>query len=109
MNFFSDVVLNGVDASTNQTSGSIKASLTVLASVQAVVSGTAVGTLKLQASNDITNATNWSDVPSASVAISGAGTYLIPKTELCHSFIRVVYTSTSGVGTLSATLAVKNY
>ena len=62
--------------------------------------------MKLQASNDeqpdLRNAgwvpTNWSDISGATVAISGAGAFLIPKTDLCYQWVRVVYTN-SGTGT----------
>lgn len=70
----------------------------------------AAGTLRLQASNDIAGMdghpgppTNWSDIPSASVVASGAGAFLIPKTDLCYQWIRAIYTNT-GTGTFSVVL-----
>lgn len=71
----------------------------------ATVGAGAAGTLKLQASNDESEAsnfvpTNWSDIPSASVAVSGAGAFLIPKTDLCYQWVRLVYTNT-GSGSIS--------
>ncbi len=77
-------------------------------SVQIVATGAAVGTLQLQASNDDSEAanfvpTNWANVPSASVAVSGAGVYLIPNTEVCYQWLRVTYTNT-GSGTISVTM-----
>lgn len=63
----------------------------------------AAGTLKMQASNDEpadgSAPTNWADIPSATVAVSGAGTVLIPKTDLCYQWVRFVYTN-SGTGTI---------
>ena len=74
-------------------------------SVQLAATGSAAGTMKLQASNDESNAsgfvpTNWSDISGATVSVSGAGAFLIPKTDLCYQWVRVVYTN-SGTGTIS--------
>ena len=74
-------------------------------SAQIAATGAAAGTLKLQASNDDFTAGNtppvhWSDIPSASIVVSGAGAFLIPKTELCYQWVRLVYTN-SGTGTIS--------
>lgn len=69
-------------------------------SAQAVVGGaSAAGTMKLQVSNDyvdnpqVVAPSNWSDVTGASVSVSGAGVYLIPKTEVCYNWARFVFTS----------------
>lgn len=80
-------------------------------SVQMVCTGSAAGTLKVQASNDTrpgalpsqVTPTNWSDIPSATVTVTGAGTYLIPKIDICYQYIRLVYTNT-GTGTIAANL-----
>lgn len=77
-------------------------------SVQFTGTGSVVGTLKLQASNDKVfspNApVNWNDIPSATVSVSAAGSFLIPKTELCYQYIRAVFTLSSGSGNMSAQL-----
>lgn len=74
-------------------------------SAQASASSGGAGTLKIQASNDEiqginTVPTNWSDIPSATIAVSGAGAFLIPKIDLCYQWVRLVYTNT-GAGTIS--------
>lgn len=74
-------------------------------SAQVSTTGSGAGTLKLQASNDDTQGsqtvpTNWSDIPSASIVASGAGAFLIPKTDLSYQWVRLVYTNT-GTGTFS--------
>lgn len=77
-------------------------------SVQAVTTGSSDGTCFLEASNDPfvtpgnTPPVNWSAIPSAAVVVSGAGAVLIPKTDLCYEWVRVVYTNT-GTGTVSVT------
>lgn len=74
-----------------------------------VVNGdaTAAGTVKLQASNDVCSSgnrqnftpTNWSDIPSAtSTVASGVGPMIIIAT-MNFSFIRAIYTRTSGGST----------
>lgn len=104
MRFVNDQVLNAADASTNQTSSQVDTSYIVCSSVHAVVTGTAVGTLKLQCSNDPNPPSNWSDVPSASVSITGAGAFLIPKQDVSYQWVRVVFTNSSGTGTITARL-----
>lgn len=80
-------------------------------SAQAVSTGGAAGTLKFQASNDnpVSGSgqvpTNWSDIASASVAVSGAGSFLIPSLSLCYQWIRVVYTNT-GTGTIACMVKI---
>jgi len=81
------------------------------ASVQMVCTGAAAGTLVLQASNDDLTTlpgsaqvpTNWTNIPSATVSISGAGTYLIPATDICYQYIRASYTN-SGSGTIAVVI-----
>lgn len=99
-------MLSGVTDTTS--SASISSEFLFAASVQAVVTGTSpVGTLALEASNDIlTTGTstpqNWSTI--ATVAISAAGVFLIPKTDLCYAHTRVTFTKTSGTVSVSANL-----
>jgi len=84
------------------------------ASVQVVTTGSSTaGTCKLQGSNDMptygspypTNGftpTNWTDIASATANVSGATTALLPVTNICHQFLRVVYTPTgAGVQTIT--------
>jgi hypothetical protein len=99
--------ING-SASGSIVSESIPTDYMTQCSVIAVVAGAVspVGTVKLQASNDISNAfpignydpTNWVDVPLAEVNISANGIYVIPATGLSYGFVRAVWTHTSGSG-----------
>lgn len=67
----------------------------------------AVGTVKLQVSNDIvTNGnratfipTNWSDIPNATSALTAGVGAAIVVPNMCFSYIRAVYTRTSGGST----------
>lgn len=92
-----------VQAAATVTTAAISALNLFYCSAQIAVTGSGAGTLIIQASNDdIQNGppVNWSAIPSATVAVSGAGAYLIPKTEICYQFVRLVYTN-SGTGTIS--------
>lgn len=90
-------------------SSKIDAQLMVAASAQAIVAGgsSIVGTLQMQGSNDPcpyqNNAaqftpTNWTNLLASAVAISGNGTYIIPKMDVSYRWLQVVYTYTSGSG-----------
>jgi len=95
-----------LQAATSVTTDAVPAENLFYMSAQIAITGAGAGTMKLQASNDDTNGevntipTNWSDIPSASVIVSGTGAFLIPKTEICYQYVRVVYTNT-GSGTIS--------
>lgn len=73
----------------------------VAGSVQVISTG-AVGTAKLQVSNDKKNPSNWTDLSGATVSVSGAGAFLIPKVDLCYRYIQLVYTNSSGSGNITA-------
>jgi hypothetical protein len=80
--------------------------------LQAVFTGAPVGILKIQISCDIgnpnasgpymdDNIVNWIDLPGASSSISGAGQVLLSLVDAGYSWVRVVYTPTSGTGNIS--------
>lgn len=75
-------------------------------SVQAVSTGTPTVVIKIQASNDpiigcpldangAPVPQNWTDISGATVSIGAAGSFLIPKLDICYQWIRVVMTSGS--------------
>lgn len=74
-------------------------------SAQITTTGSAAGTLKIQASNDDPRGAgqvpvNFSDIPDATITATGAGVFLISKIDLCYEYVRLVYTNT-GTGTIS--------
>ena len=104
MRAFNDNIIKSQSAA-SITSAAIPTANVLMCSAQITTTGAGNGTLKIQASNDgpqPANAgpSNWSDIPSASVSVSGAGSFLIPKTDLCYEYIRIVYTNL-GTGTIS--------
>lgn len=70
-------------------------------SAQGVTTGTITGSMQLQASNDVSSPSHWSNVGSP-VYISAASTALIPKTDLTYQWTRVAFALTStGVQTIT--------
>jgi hypothetical protein len=67
-------------------------------SVQAIATGAPVGALKLQISLD---GTNFVDYPSSSQAVSAAGSFIWNVADVMFRYFRVVYTKTSGTGSLT--------
>lgn len=85
-------------------------------SIQLVSTSTAAGTFKLQGSNDpgrINAAedanqsviTNWTDL-GISVTISGAGAVLLKDSNCGYNWVRVVWTPSSGAGSLTSARAM---
>jgi hypothetical protein len=94
-----------LQAAATVTTAAIPALNLFYCSAQIAVTGAGAGTLTLQASNDDlkgynTAPVNWSNIPSATVVVAGSGAYLIPKTDLCYQWVRLMYTNT-GAGTIS--------
>lgn len=110
------IVTNGNMASTINSLG-VDLNQIPLFSIQAVFTGSPVGTLKLQISNDIVNpistgqqaaeVVNWTDYTGSSTAVSGAGNFVWNCLESGYRWVRLVYTPASGTGTLNATLSGK--
>lgn len=92
----SKLVLAGVEGDP------ISADQMIAASLQMVITGTAqsapAGNLLIQVSNDPPLAavpTHWST--GATLAVSGAGTYLVPKIDISYQFIRALYDNTVSI------------
>jgi len=80
----------------------------VYCSAQAVVTGSnPTGTLNLQMSNDPPKGlsvdssgkpipVNWSNIPSATVTITGNGPFLIPNTVLSYRWVRAFFVHGNG-------------
>ena len=102
------VVSNGVDM--NQMFGG---------SVQAVFTGSPVGTFTIEISNDVqvvpaggganlaSGVTTWTTYTGSSQAISAAGDYCWILADSNYRFLRLKYTKTSGTGSVTATFSGK--
>ena len=94
-----------IQAAATVTTAAIPAQNLFYMSAQIAATGSAAGTLVIQASNDYVVASNavpvnWSNIPGATISVSGAGAYLIPKIDCCYEYVRLIYTN-SGSGTIS--------
>lgn len=77
-------------------------------SVDVDYTGSPVGTLKIQGANNKDG--TWKDIPtsqadgsvSTTISISAAGGTIFNVAEIAFRYLRVVYTFTSGTGTISA-------
>lgn len=83
--------------------GNIESSVIDTSRITSVVfyakwTGSPVGSIKLQVSIDDVN---YVDLPSSSQAVSGAGDFMWNVTDTNYDKIKVVYTFTSGSGTLN--------
>lgn len=79
--------------------------------VQAVWTGAPVGVLKLQISGDnvpdAASVVNWSDYSGSSINVSGPGDAAYNFPNAGYRWLRLVYTKTSGTGTINATYTSK--
>lgn len=92
---------------TTATSNAVHLSHISQYAVQIVTSGSPTGVFKIQVSCDLgrTNGsvpTNWSDLASATMAVSAAGISFINLVDAGYSWFRVVYTKTSGTGAITS-------
>lgn len=88
-------------------------------SIQAVWTGTPTGTIKVQVSNDVGptpeynpngTITTWTDVTGSSQSIAGAaGNFWWNLNDIGARWARLVYTRTSGTGTLDARQNIKGF
>ena len=88
-------------------------------SIQAVFTGSPVGSLILQGSNDMVpisqvqgtdpaaNVVNWSTIANTTTAVSTAGSQLWNMPSEGYRWVRVLYTFTSGTGSISAQFSGK--
>jgi hypothetical protein len=75
------------------------------ACIQVAWTGTTAGTLKLQVSND---STQWDDLDGITVTPAGSDSQdLWVIYAASFQFMRVVFTRTSGTGTLTGTVSLK--
>lgn len=99
------IVTNG-DMSSNITSLDTNIDEGCSYCIQAAFTGTPVGIIKLQGSNDPA-LLGYTDISESISAVTGPGTYMVNVEFPVYSFVHLVYTSTSSSGTLNAKINVK--
>ena len=113
-------VVTGADASVSQTSAHGLLAHMIGFSIQAIITGTAIGSLKLQGSSDPVpdsnfpasgnwNVSNWTDIADSSEPVTGAGTIEYNVKSVYYNWVRVVYTSSSGTGTMVIRFNTKGF
>lgn len=117
MRFDQVVIVESGDMSGSVTSIGIDLQQLLSYSIQAVFTDAPVGTFKLQWSNDevqvssgsnpAANVVNWTDYTGTSQAVSAAGNYGWIGAWAGFRWIRLVYTRSSGSGTLNAVFCGK--
>lgn len=112
MRVFNYKLLTNGDMSGNTNSPPQQLVQMQISSIQANFTGSPVGSLKLQITNDdpnIVGSSNvvWSDYSGSSTAVSGSGNFLWNLLSNGYNFVRVVYTFISGTGSLSVTASGK--
>lgn len=96
-NVFNYKILTAGSMATSLTSSAVDLSRVDGYSIYAKWTGAPVGTIKLQASLD---GINYVDYPSSTSTVNGAGDIIWEVTTAFYDKIQVVYTRTSGTGTL---------
>lgn len=113
-------LLTAASMATSQNSNGEDLNQIFMYSIQAIWTGTPVGTLKLQVSNDdvpsapVGNATagtaqanvaanvvNWTDYTGSVTPVSGPGNFMWIVSDGGYKWVRVVYTAVSGAGSLT--------
>ena len=74
--------------------------------IQAVFTGAPVGALKLQAN---VGGPTWTDVDGSTAAVAAAGNFMWNLSAAGFNSVRVVYTKTSGTGTMTVRVNGKGF
>lgn len=107
IHLYQNTIISAQSMGGTVTSDSTNINTAISVCIQAIWSAgsTPVGTMVLQASND--NST-WTEVTGSSLAVSGAtGSNMWNVEKPAYGYIRMVYTRSSGSGTLNATINAK--
>jgi len=97
-----DLILDGTDLSTDIASNAINVARCIAYSIQIVFTGSPTGEFKLQGSlDDDGDPTNWTDITGSEESVTAAGDLLWNAQGVGYKYVRLVYTSTSGTGTMT--------
>lgn len=96
-----DLKLSSTSLASSLTSDGIFVERCTEYSIQVVFTGTPVGEFKLQGSLDAGTPSNWTDITGSAESVTEAGDILWNAQGVGYRWVRLVYTSTSGSGTLT--------
>lgn len=119
MRILNESLLSGGDMSGSLNSAPLNLEFAFGYAIQCEFTGSPVGTIKLQGSNDSTPdanfqfsnfaPTNWTDITGTSTAVTTNGSILFNAASVYYRWVRVVYTVTSGSGSLSVVGNTKGF
>lgn len=119
MRVLQEILLNAGDASGDLTSEHGLLAHAFGYSIQVVITGSAAGSISLQGSSDpVPNSNfnvrtfpvaNWTDIADSLEAVTGAGTVMYNVANASYNWVRVIYTSASGTGTMTIRLNTKGF
>lgn len=106
-----ELIGSGTDASVNQQSAGVNLNYRYGIAIQAVFTGAPNGTVSLQGSCDYGSresiqpngddlVVNWTDIANSSAPVTGAGTASWNFQGTFYKWIRMIYVSSSGSGTI---------
>jgi len=111
MRFLSDQIIVNQPMTANIASGAYDLNQMAMYALQAVYTGSPNGTILVQASCDnvplASSVVNWTTIANSSVNISSAGSSSWNYSLIGYRWVQVVYTFSSGSGTLNVTLNAK--
>lgn len=119
MRVIHEIILPVSDGSVNQTSLPALLAHAWGYSIQAIITGTLAGSIKLQGSCDPAPdanfsaanypVVNWTDISGSTQTVSGVGSITWDVSRSAYSWVRVVYTAASGTGTISEQIFTKGF
>jgi hypothetical protein len=114
-----EVLLSGVDNSTAKNTAAVDLENMLGYAIQCIFTGSPMGTIKLQGSNDFNSdanfnvgtfaPTNWTDISGASSDITTAGSVLFNANGAYYRWVRAVWTPGSSSGALTVELNSKGF
>lgn len=108
-----EILTVALDLSTDAQSPAIYLGDVYMCAIQIIFTGSPTGTFGLQASCDpgspsaptdalrSVSVVNWTDVTGSNQAVTSAGNHMWRLDVVAYRWVRVVYTSTSGTGSLT--------
>jgi hypothetical protein len=107
MRTLNDLVISAGDAAqASVTSETVDVQHICMVSAVVVMTGSPVGTLKFQVSNNL--GANWADTAITS-AVAAAGVFYMTFPDVATQYVRLVYTKTSGTGAINAWINGKGF
>lgn len=104
MRVFEYTLMTGGNMSGNLTSSSQNLIQMQIASIQAVWTGSPIGALSLNISNDNVN---WTAYTGSTTVVNGAGNFIWNLLSNGYNYVQVVYAASSGSGSLNITVSGK--